>query len=582
MNSEKRENLLNLALDATPEERERSESLSVGFDAEHNTWEVVVKYSGELSGIAEAYPAVQITELSNEYAILVVPEPLLDAVTAYEQIEYMEKPKRLVFAMKQGIQASCILPLYNRPYGLTGQGVLVAVIDSGIDYRHPDFIAPDGSSRILWLWDQSIPGNPPEGFRLGTEYSREQLNEALAQGNTAAGNAICPSFDSSGHGTHVAGIAAGNGRASQGLNRGVAYESELIIVKLRAAQANSFPKTTELMQAVDYVIKKATEASRPVAINISFGNNYGSHDGTSLLETYLTDMSNRWKSSIVIGTGNEGDSRIHRQDTLVMGQEQTTEFAVGAFELSLNLQIWKDYSDRFAIRLQHPNGTSSGTIRYHAGTQRFTLGHTEILLYYGEPSPYSVAQELYIEFLPQEEYVDTGVWSIVCVPERVVSGTYHMWLPTAAVLNQGTGFLKPSENTTLTIPSTAEKVIAVGAYDAYYNQPAPFSGRGFDRLNRLVKPDLVAPGVDILSAAPGGGYTTRSGTSMATPFVTGSAALLMEWGIVQGNDPYLYGEKIRAYLIKGAEPYQAGQQWPNPLSGWGALCLYDSLPTVEN
>lgn len=582
MNSEKRENLLNLALDATPLERERSESLSVGFDAENDTWEVVVKYSGSLAGIAERYPEVEITELSNEYAILVVPEALLDAVTAYEQIEYMEKPKRLVFAVEQGIRASCILPLYRGPYGLSGRGTLVAIIDSGIDYRHPDFISSDGSSRILWLWDQSIPGNPPEGFRLGTEYSRVQINEALAQSDPAAGNAICPSFDASGHGTHVAGIAAGNGRASQGQNRGVAYESELIIVKLRAAQPNSFPRTTELMQAVDYVIKKAVEASMPVAINISFGNNYGAHDGSSLLETYLTDMSNRWKSSIVIGTGNEGDSRIHRQEMLVMGQEQSTEFAVGAFELSMNLQIWKDYSDRFAIRLIHPNGTSSGIIRYLAGTQRFTLGTTEILLYYGEPSPYSVVQELYVEFLPKEEYVDTGVWTIACIPERVVNGIYHMWLPTAAVLNQGTGFLRPSENTTLTIPSTAEKVIAVGAYDAYYNQPATFSGRGYDRLNRLIKPDLVAPGVDILSAAPGGGYVVRSGTSMATPFVTGSAALLMEWGIVQGNDPYLYGEKIRAYLLKGAESYYAGQTWPNPQSGWGSLCLYDSMPTVEN
>lgn len=582
MNSEKRENLLNLALDATPEERSRSESLSVGFDEGNDTWEVVVKYSGSLAELTQQYPMVEVTELSNEYAILVVPEPVLDAVTGYEKIEYMEKPKRLVFAENQGIPASCILPVQQSPYGLSGRGVLVAVIDSGIDYRHPDFIAPDGSSRILWLWDQSIAGNPPEGFRLGSEYSRNQITEALRQRDPAAGNAICPSFDASGHGTHVAGIAAGNGRASLGQNRGVAYESELIIVKLRAARPNSFPRTTELMQAVDYVIKKAAEASMPVAINISFGNNYGSHDGTSLLETYLTDMANRWKCSIVIGTGNEGDSRIHRQETLVMGQEQVTEIAMGAFELSMNMQLWKDYSDRLAIRLIHPNGSSSGTIRYSSGAQRFVLGNTEILLYYGEPSPYSVAQELYLEFLPRQEYVDTGVWNLVCIPERVVNGIVHMWLPAAAVLNQGTGFLKPSENTTLTIPSTAAKVIAVGAYDSYYNQPAPFSGRGYDRLERMIKPDLVAPGVDILSTAPGGGYTTKSGTSMATPFVAGSAALLMEWGIVRGNDPYLYGEKVRAYLIKGAKPYQAGQQWPNPQSGWGALCLYDSFPGVEN
>ncbi|MBR1391039.1 MAG: S8 family serine peptidase [Lachnospiraceae bacterium] len=582
MNSEKRENMLNLALDATPEEREQSHNLGVGFNEETKTWEVIVKYTGDIQRLMREYEGVQVTELLNEYAILVVPENLLDAVTAQTEIEYMEKPKRLFFSVRQGTRASCILPLYGENYGLSGAGVLIAVIDSGIDYLHPDFCYADGSSRIRWLWDQSIPGAPPRGYQIGTEYSQAQINEALRQPDRQSAYEICPSQDRSGHGTHVAGIAAGNGRASDGINRGVAYESELIIVKLRNVQENSFPRTTELMMALDYVIGKAQQMGQPLAVNVSFGNNYGSHDGTSLLESYITDMSNRFKSSIVIGTGNEGNTRIHKKETIQMGEIRETEIAVGAFEPSLSLQIWKDYSDRIAIRLQHPNGTVSGTIRFRSGTQRFSLGRTNILLYYGEPSPYSVAQEIYIEFLPQGDYIDTGIWKVNCIPERIVVGTYHMWLPSSAVLNESTGFLNPSVETTLTIPSTAEKIIAVGAYDSYYNQPVAFSGRGYDRLDRLVKPDLVAPGEDILSAAVGGGYTVKSGTSMATPFVTGSAALLMEWGIVRGNDPYLYGEKIRAYLIKGGRQYLTGQQWPNPQSGWGALCLYNAFPDVEN
>ena len=175
-------------------------------------------------------------------------------------------------------------------------------------------------------------------------------------------------------------------------------------------------------------------------------------------------------------------------------------------------------------------------------------------------------------------YIDAGIWKILLVPERIVQGNYDLWLPGQAVLNQGTGFLTPIEETTLTIPSTAEKSISVGAYDARFNQLAEFSGRGYTRQTNQIKPDLAAPGVNIRSAAPGGGYAVRSGTSMATPFVAGSAALLMQWGIVEGNDPYLYGEKVKAYLIRGARHLPILPEYPNPQLGWGVLCLRDSLP----
>lgn len=578
MNDPKRENLLNLALDATPGEREQSLDLSVGFDEETRTWEVIVRHVGDLTALERELPDVQVTRLSNNYAILVVPEQQLEAVTAWEEIEYMEKPKRLFFAVRQGIQASCITPLYQPDFGLSGASVLTAFLDSGIDYMHPDFRNEDGSTRIVALWDQTIPGDPPEGFRIGTEYTRETINEALSQPTLAEAQRVCPSVDLSGHGTHVAGIGAGNGRASGGRNRGVAFGSELLVVKLGTPRAESFPRTTELMQGLDYVLRKAQELRRPVAVNISFGNNYGSHDGTSLLETFLSAAADNWKSSIVIGTGNEGTARIHTSGVLAEGREERVEFAVSPYETGLNLQIWKSYADEFAIRIRHPNGRSVGAIQQVQGTQRFTVGDTELLVYYGEPSPYSPYQEIYLDFLPAGDYIDSGIWSVELLPGRIVTGRFDMWLPSGGVLNPATGFLYPTEETTLTIPSTAAKAISVGAYDAYYDQPAPFSGRGFTRVTNLVKPDISAPGVNIESCAPGGGYAVRSGTSMATPFVTGGAALLMEWGIVRGNDPYLYGEKMKAYLIRGARQLPALRQYPNPQLGWGALCVRDSIP----
>lgn len=576
MPDQKIENLLNLALEATPEEREKSSVLDVGYDANERTWELIVKYTGDISRLSS--DRVSIVELLNEYAIVTLPESLVDRLADMPEIEYVEKPKRLFFSVNQGRTASCLNSVQSPPFNLFGEEVLVAILDSGVDYAHPDFRNEDGTTRILDLWDQTIAGNPPEGYRIGTEYTREQINEALAAPSEQQRYALVPSRDFSGHGTSVLGIAAGNGRASGGMYRGVASESELLVVKLGTPDPEGFPRTTELMQGLDYVLRKALEYKKPLAVNLSFGNTYGNHRGSSLVERFVDDMANYWKSTICIGTGNEGAAAGHTRERAAQGQTVDTELAVAEFETGLNVQLWKSYTDVFDIAIVHPSGTVAGPFQQFLGPQRFTLGNTELLVYYGEPGPYSTSQEIFIDFIPRESYIDSGVWKIRVVPREVVIGIYEMWLPSSAVLNPGTGFLYPNEEATLTIPSTAERAIAVGAYNSRNNTYADFSGRGFPGEIAGVRPDLVAPGVDIMSPAVGGGYAARTGTSIATPFVTGSAALLMEWGVVKGNDPFLYGEKVKAYLQRGARELPFAREYPNSLVGYGALCVRDSLP----
>ena len=575
MDNAKIDNELNLALEVPEVERSKAINLNVGYTPDTNLWELIVKYNGDLNQVREELQ-ISAVELAGNYAILTIPQYLIDRLSDYPQIEFIEKPKRLFYEVNQGRTASCINPLQTENFNLFGQGVLVAIIDSGIDYSHPDFRNEDGTTRIAVLWDQTIPGQPPAGYDIGTIYTREQLNEALKTPMPQRME-IVPSTDLSGHGTHVAGIAAGNGRASNGLYRGVASQSELLIVKLGTSVGDSFPKTTQLMQGIDYAIKYATAIGKPIAINISFGNNYGSHTGRTLLESYINNVALQGRSAIVIGTGNEGASGNHAQGVLTMGKNAVIEIAVSEFEFSLNIQIWKNYYDKFDVVITAPNGTRVGPIPRILGTQQFPVGQTRVFLYYGDPTPFNPQQEIYIELIPTGRYINSGVWRIELVPDRIVTGNYDIWLPAGGVKNPATRFLLPSEFTTLTVPSTADMVISVGAYNAYTDSYAPFSGRGYTR-NVRIKPDLVAPGVNINSCAPGGGYAIRSGTSMATPFVTGAAALLMQWGIINGNDPYLYAEKLKAYLISGARELKVESVYPNRTLGYGALCLEKSLP----
>ncbi len=575
MPNQKLDDELNLALEMPIADRNKALNLNVGYSPNTNMWELIVKYSKSLDRIRQELQ-ISVVELINNYAIITIPEYLINRLSDYEEIEFIEKPKRLFYEVNEGRRASCINPLQTDNYNLFGEGVLVGIIDSGIDYSHPDFINADGTTRIAALWDQTIQGIPPEGYNIGTLYTSEQINAALEIPMPQRMEMV-QSTDLSGHGTHVAGIAAGNGRASNGLYRGVASRSELVVIKLGLLIGDSFPRTTQLMQGVNYAIQYAISVNKPIAINISFGNNYGAHTGSSLLERFINDIANIWKNSIVIGTGNEGASGNHAQGVLTMGNNKVIQIAVSEYEFSLNFQIWKNYFDHFDISIIAPNGTRVGPIPEILGTQQFSVGQTQIFIYYGEPAPYNSQQEIYVELIPTGRYINSGIWRVELVPRRIVTGDFDMWLPAGGVKNPATRFLLPAEYTTLTIPSTAERVISVGAYDAYTDSYAPFSGRGYTR-NMEIKPDIVAPGVNINSCAPGGGYSVRSGTSMATPFVTGSAALMMQWGLIEGNDPYLYGEKLKAYLINGARQLKVETTYPNRTLGYGALCLENSLP----
>lgn len=591
---QKLENILNLALETPEEEREQTESLNVGYSAETRSWELIVKYHGSLDRLREQNIVVE--ELIAGYAILTVPEALVDMVSDTPEIEYVEKPKRFYYGQTFPAGTSCFPPVTMRTPFLNGRGVLLAVLDSGITWDLEVFRKADGSTRIRYLWDQTVSeetasmryGKMPDGFSLGTEYTAEEINAAL-QMHALDRYRLIPSRDLSGHGTAVAGIAAG--KSADGLYTGAAPEAELIVVKLglpgnSGGVEEGFPRTTEILRGVTYALRKARQLNMPLVINLSFGNSYGSHDGSSLLERFLDNASEIGKTVICVGSGNEGATRGHFAGNIT--RDSRVELAVGNYERNLNIQLWKNYSDVFRIRLQAPGGEEAElSTNIQGGKYTLELEQTRILVYLGEPLPYAVAQEIYLDMIPAEgSYINAGIWTILLEPVVTVTGQYYLYLPAGNGRGDSTGFYRSTPQVTLTVPSTAAKVITVGAYDPVYDTYADFSGRGYADSTRtigvaaagLTKPDLVAPGVNIQAPDVYGTFTPTTGTSFATPIVSGAAALLMEWGIVRGNEPFLYGEKIKAYLRKGARPLRGEMEYPNDRVGYGRLCVADSLP----
>lgn len=552
-----------------------------GFDLAGRV-DILVKYNGDIEVVAREQGGVA-QVISNNYAVLSIPINNVSNLLTYTQVEYMETPKLLQYNISASMVEACITPVQNNPpYQLQGEGVLLGIIDSGITYAHRDFRNADGSTRITSIWDQTIAGNPPEGFKLGTEYPRAQIDLALEQRTKSEQLAIVPSEDVVGHGTHVASIAGGNGNMSQGKYKGAAPQAEYVIVKLGKPGNEDFVRNVEIMLGVRYVLEKARELGKPISINISIGMNEGPHDGTSLIEQYLDDVSQEWKNNIVVGAGNEGNSSTHTQGTVATVGKSTFSFQIGEGKKSYRLSVWQSFIDTLEFVIVSPTGKRTPRILYAQGPRRYVLDTSAVYTSFAGPSPLNGDLE-FVVFINgiEGKNITSGIWTIEVYGIDVIDGRYYVWGPTSEVGGKDVFMLEPTKTTTITTPSTARNVISVGAYNAVTKQIAPFSGVGFGRNDSVIKPDLVAPGVDITAASNTGGYTVLSGTSMATPHVTGGVALLMQWGIVQQNNVFLYGENLKTYLLRGTKRDIPGVTFPSPVWGYGKLCIKNSLDILR-
>lgn len=532
---------------------------------EGNRIEVIILTSSNEAEMQEIVSGLGGTyeDLGYGFGIVNIPINSLIALSNVPTIRYIELPKNLFTTDAQSNRASCIIQARDR-FDLEGEGVLIGFIDTGIDYTHPGFMNEDGTTRIDYIYDLSLGG---------AVYDREQINLALQSQDPFS---VVPSFDQTGHGTHVAGIACAGGRISEQYY-GVAPRSSIAMVKSTRGQ---YALSTNIMKGLKFLVDKSKELNKPLVVNISLSTNDGAHNGKSLLEQYISTVATLERITIVIAAGNEGDAAHHIGGELQ--PQQTIFLNVAGDERAIVFNLYKPILANLSIRIITPTGLNSGDIIVREGYSEGIIGRDRYQIYYTGPKPFDLLGEISIAITTNAQFLSAGQWGIRINLLNQYTGVFDIWLPISEGLNTRTRFLQPTVLNTLGIPATVENVIAVGSYNYITNNISSFSGRGRPAMFQLIRPDLVAPGENISSLAPNKSFDTKTGTSMAAPNIAGIAALMMEWGIIKGNDPFLYGERLKYYLVVSANRPRTDIRYPDPSWGYGEVCLFAAIENIIN
>lgn len=510
-----------------------------------------------------------------------------DVMHTFERFGYRSFPKVYGLMEQSALEAIGVNRVRRRPYlNLRGREILIGFIDTGIDYQNPVFIQGDNTTRIVGIWDQTIPGSDPNNlFGFGSTYTEEDINRALSSEDPLS---IVPSVDDIGHGTFLAGIAAGNEDSANDFS-GVAPSSNIAMVKLKEAKEyikefyqipEGVPcyQENDIMLAISYLLNLAEQLVKPLVICIGVGTSLGDHNGDSYLEDYIDSFSGFVGLCTTIAGGNEGNRGHHYHGNFASGLEyEDVEINVANDEKGFVMELWAGPLHTISIGLISPGGEYIDRISARLNQRQrinFLLEPTKAYVYYELSEMQSGNELILIRFVNPTP----GIWKVRVYRDTNVNDNYNMWLPIHDFIKDQTYFLQPNPETTITSPGYVRRATTLGAYNHITDSLYVNSGHGFSAEGD-VKPDLVAPGVEVYGPAGDGRYKSMTGTSISAALTAGCVALLLEWGIVLENDISMSGFKIKRFLIRGAR--RGNMEYPNPEWGYGELDVYNTFDSLR-
>lgn len=516
--------------------------------------------------------------LINDIAILYTSEDRMEEIFKELGSDFLNiYPEIYGLTGKESLEAANIIPVQQQPYlNLTGQGTIIGVVDTGIDYTQPVFRYEDGTTKINYIWDQTITTGPNGNVNYGTVYTKQQINEALASNDPYS---IVPHKDTVGHGTFLASVAAGR---ESGNFIGAAPGAELVIVKLRKAhpfylrkflvpdnQENAY-ESIDIILGLTFVIDHSAPLKIPSITCIGLGTNFGGHNGTNRLESYITFLSNSPGTAVVTGVGSESNARHHTQGVIQKtGDVESIAIQVGEKADSASIYSWYPGWDKISFSIKSPTGEVINRIPFMVGgfyERKLVLEKSTVtVLYHQNESRFAIIQIR--DIVP-------GTWEINIHGDLIVSGQFNAWLPMTGFISPDVEFTSPTPNYTIVIPSTSRSVLSVGAYNDRENSLYINSSWG-PAIDSKFAPDFVAPGVNVSGIYPIG-PGTMTGTSVSAAITAGAASLMLQWAVVEGNFPTMTGNRLRTVLIRGCTRDET-RTYPNPQWGYGKLNLMESF-----
>lgn len=547
----------------------------------------IVEYGGNIDVMVNTYNPSCYEVINSSYVVIHKPLPedgrLNPDVYGYNMI-----PAVMGLMDTTSMEESGILPVHYSPAsGYRGNGVLVSIIDTGIDYTHPAFRFSNGSTRMLSIWDQTVQSdNVPECFPYGTLYTSDDINRALLSEEPLE---LVPTRDEEGHGTFMAGIIAGSEDTANSFI-GAAPEASIIAVKLKPAKdylrdyyvlkegAVAFQET-DIFMAVQFSLSQAVKYQMPLVICFGIGNSLDSHEGTSSLSQYLNWVNNLTGVCITVAAGNEL-GRAHHFSGFVPGKDdsQNVELRVGENERGFQMEIWGSLADVFSVEIISPEGERIARSQSRLGvSQRVRLLFENTEIYIADKSVGLTSGQFLMVL--QFRNPTPGIWSLRVYGDRISNGRFDIWLPMEKFIQEDTYFLSPDPEITLSSVATTNSLVVAANYNHYNNSLYIHSSRGYT-ASGFIKPDIAAPGVDVFGPFPGGRYGQMTGSSVSAAHAAGAAALLLEWGLLHVIIVNMDGNDIRRLLIQGAVQ-KSGETYPNRGWGYGAMNLKNTFETLR-